>query len=311
MKITQIRNQTHDTEGIGGHRIKLTQMKQLAAASAVLVAAVVGASAHEHLAAGANSTTPGSPLIFVNAGDYATDSGYVFNLGADAPGSPYDGWYYTADLVFVALAATPAYGGPEAKAAALGSHIEIILESVDGPPGATLGFWETQQNGVDSTNLTWTVSVGLNNGTNHIVVSETDGSPSADPYGHIHGRIYSVDQSGLYTVGFRFVDTSTNGPGGGPIQAPSDRFYLYFQANVTIVAISPATNGVNLTFAAPSNLPDTGTAPATNYQLESTPTLGPSANWQPAADLVVGDDHMHTVTLSTTNSSGFFRLNSF
>jgi len=291
--------------------MQLKQMKQLAAPAAALLVAAFGASAHEHLAAGANSTSPGFPLIFVNAADYATNSGYVFNLGADAPGSPYDGWYYTADLVFVALAATPDYGGPEAQAAALGSHIEIVLETFSGPPGATLGFWETQQNGVDSTNLTWTVPVGVTNGTNHIVVSETDGSPTADPYGHIHGRIYSVDTPGLYTVGFRYVDTSTNGPGGGPIQTPSDRFYLYFQADVTIAGFSPATNGVNLTFAAPSNLPDTGTAPATNYQIESTPTLGPSANWQPAADLVVGDDHMHTVTVPMKNSSAFFRLNTF
>jgi hypothetical protein len=291
--------------------MKLIQTFALHSLAGTLLAAATTSAAHEHLAAGASSTAPGSPLIFVNAADYATNSGYVFNLGADAPGSPYDGWYYTADLVFVALAATPAYGGPEAQAAALGSHIEIVLETFSGPPGSTLGFWETQQNGVDSTNLTWTVPVGLTNGTNHIVVSETDGSPSADPYGHIHGRIYSVDKPGLYTVGFRYVDASTNGPGGGPIQTPSDRFCLYFQADVTIAGVSPATNGVNLVFAAPSNLPDAGTAPATNYQLESTPNLGPSANWQPAADLVVCDDHMHTVTLPMTNSSAFFRLNTY
>jgi len=311
MKLTRITNHTHRTENNASYRMKHTQMKQLVATATLVLAAAVGASAHEHLAAGANSTTPGSPLIFVNAADYATDSGYVFNLGADAPGSPYDGWYYTADLVFEALAATPAYGGPEAQAAAIGSHIEIILETAGGPRGATLGFWETLQNGVDSTNLTWTVPIGLTNGTKHIVVSETDGSPSADPYGHIHGRIYSVDKPGLYTVGFRYVDASTNGPGGGPIQIPSDRFYLYFQAGVTIAAISPATNGVNVTFGAPSNLPDTGTAPATNYQLESTPTLGPWANWLPAADVVVGDDHMHTLTLPSTDSIGFFRLNTY
>ena len=291
--------------------MKLVQIISIPALAAGLMAGCPIANAHEHLAAGANSPSPGSPLIFVNAGDYATNSGYVFNLGMDAPGSPYDGWYYTGDLVFVALAATPTYGGPEAQAAAIGSHIEIVLETVAGPQGATLGFWETQQDGVDSTNLTWTVPIGLTNGTNHIVVSETDGSPTADPYGHTHGRIYSVDKPGLYSVGFRFVDTSTNGPGGGPIQAPSDRFYLYFQADVTIAGISIATNTASLTFAAPSNLPDTGTAPATNYQLESTPVLGSLANWQPAGDLVVGDDHLHTVTLPQTNSTAFFRLNTF
>jgi hypothetical protein len=291
--------------------MKLEQILKLPILTGVLVAVAAGTQAHEHLAAGADSTSPGSPLIFVNAGDYAANSAYVFGLDTGDPGSPYEGWYYTGDLAFVALAATPNYGGPEPQAAALGSHIEVVLETVAGPQGATLGFWETQQDGVDSTNLTWNVPVGLTHGTNHIIVSETDGSPTADPYGHLHGRIYSVDKPGLYTVGFRFVDTSTNGPGGGPIQSPSDRFYLYFQADVTIAGINTGSNGASLTFAAPSNLPDSGTAPATNYQIESTPVLGPSANWQPTGDLVVGDDHLHTVTLPQTNRAAFFRLSTF
>jgi hypothetical protein len=54
-----------------------------------------------------------------NAGDYATNADYVFGLNAGDPGSPYAGWYFTSDLVFEALAATPDYGGPEAQAAAL------------------------------------------------------------------------------------------------------------------------------------------------------------------------------------------------
>jgi hypothetical protein len=276
-----------------------------------LLAGATGSNAHEHLEAGADSTSPGSPLIFVNAGDYASEVGYVFGLESGESDSPYDGYYFTGDLVFAALAATDIYGGPEANAAALGSHIEIILETVEGPTGAALGFWETQENGVDSTNLTWTVPVGLTNGTNHIVVSETDGSPGSDPYGHIHGRIYSVNQPGLYRVGFRFFDTSTNGPGGGPIQAASDRFYLNLQADVTLAGIVAETNQINLTFAAPSNLPDTGTAPATNYQIESSPNLGPLASWQPAGDVVIGDNRMHVVTLPMTNSSAFYRLNTY
>ena len=186
-----------------------------------LLAGATSANGHEHLEAGANSTNPGSPVIFVNAGDYAADYGYVFGLDAGDPGSPYEGYFFTGDLVFAALAATGAYGGPEANASALGSHIEVVLETVEGPAGANLGFWETQGNDLDSTNLTWIVPVGLTNGTNHIVVSETDGSPGSDPYGHIHGRIYSVDQPGLYRLGFHFVDTSTNGPGGGRYSWPA------------------------------------------------------------------------------------------
>ncbi|HVV71963.1 MAG TPA: hypothetical protein VHI52_10760 [Verrucomicrobiae bacterium] len=282
----------------------------LSALPVMLLLTGVSVHAHEHLAAGADSNAPGSPLIFVNAGDYATNSGYAFALDAGQLGSAYEGWYFTADLVFAALAASPNYGGPEAQAAALGSHIEVVLESLTGPSGAHLGFWETQQDGVDSTNLTWTVPVGLANGTNQIVVSETDGSPTADPYGHIHGRVYSVDKPGLYTLGLRFDDTSTNGIGGGPIQSPSAPFYLYFQADITIAGIQSDANGVNLTFAAPSNLPDSGTAPATNYQIESTTGFDP-ADWHPVGDIIVGDDHLHTVTLPRTGGAGYFRLNTF
>lgn len=67
--------------------------------------------------------------------------------------------------------------------------------------------------------------------------------------------------------------------------------------DVSVAGIVVTNNAANVTFAAPSHPPDTGTAPATNYQLESMPILGPSVNWQTAADLVVGDDHMHTITL--------------
>jgi hypothetical protein len=165
------------------------------------------------------------------------------------------------------------------------------------------------EDGVDRTNLTWTVQTGLTNGTNHIVVSETDGSPGSDPYGHTHGRIYSVDKPGFYRVGFRFVDTSTNGPGGGPIQAPSERFYLNLQADLTIAGIANTPSGIEITFAAASDIPDEDpTAPPTNYQVESTPVLGPDANWQPVGDLVVGDDHMHTIAVPMAGASAFFRL---
>ncbi len=267
-------------------------------------------TAHEHLTAGAASTIPGSPLIFSDASDYADTTGYVFGLDAGDPGGPYEGYFYTGDLVLAALAATPPFGGPEPQAAALGSHIEAVLESVSGPTGANFGFWETEVDDVDATSLTWSVAAGLVGGTRHIPVSENDGSPGADPYGHKHGRIYSVTLPGFYQVGFRFVDTSTNGPAGGPIQSPSDRFYLNLQAGLTIAKITRDAGGVQVVFAAPSNLPDTGTAPATNYQVEASTTLGTGAVWQPVGDLVVGDDHLHTNSLPAGISTRFIRLSS-
>jgi hypothetical protein len=267
--------------------------------------------AHDHLAAGATTNTPGATLIFQNDADFGGDVGFVFNLTAGTTNDPYLGYYYTDDLVFIALAATPDNGGPEPGAAALGTYVQIKLLSIEGPTGATFGFWETAQDGVDSTNLTWSLPVPFHNGTNLIHVSESDGSPGSDPYGHLHGRIYSFDKAGLYKVTWQFVDTSTNGPNGpngGPVDSPSAPFYLYYQADLTTGGINVITNGVNVTFACPSNIPDSGVGPATNYELQSSPSVGTNAVWQPAGAVVVGDDHLHTITVPVAGEALFFRL---
>ncbi|HLH52508.1 MAG TPA: hypothetical protein VKY92_02740 [Verrucomicrobiae bacterium] len=266
------------------------------------------AFAHDHLAAGATSNTNGATLVFQNDGDFGGDTGFVFNLTQGTTNDAYLGYYYTGDLVFVALAATPDYGGPEPGAAALGTFVQVKLLSIEGPTGAQFGFWETSQDGVDSTNLTWTLPVPFRGGTNLIHVSEGDGSPGSDPYGHLHGRIYSFTKPGLYKITWQLVDTSTNGPSGGPVDLPSAPFYLYFQADVTTGSVSVQTNNANITFAAPSNLPDSGVGPATNYQLLSSPSVGPSAVWQPAGSFILGDDHLHTVTVPTGGRTLFFRL---
>ncbi len=264
--------------------------------------------AHEHLTAGALSKAPGSALFLANAADYAASSGYVFGLDAGDPGTPYEGYFYTGDLVLAALAATPPFGGPEPLAAAAGSLIEAVLETVSGPPGASLGFWENTVDDVDSTAITWSVPSGLTNGTNRIRVTESDGSPGSDPYGHRHGRLFSATLPGFYQVGFRFVDASTNGPSGGPIHTPSNRFILNLQAGVTLAGISSTTNGAAVVFGAPANLPDTGVGTATQYQLEVSGSLGVQALWKAVGDVVVGDDHMHTNTVTVGPSAQFFRL---
>jgi hypothetical protein len=155
-------------------------------ATVAILALVTGCCrlhAHDHLAAGATTNTPGATLIFQNDGVYGGDTGFVLNLTAGTTNDAYLGWYYTDDLVFIALAVTPDNGGPEPGAAALGTYVQVKLLSIEGPVGATFGFWETAQNGVDSTNLTWTLPVPFHNGTNLIHVSESDGSPGSDPNG--------------------------------------------------------------------------------------------------------------------------------
>jgi hypothetical protein len=267
--------------------------------------------AHEHLAAGAGTNNLGAPILeFVNAGDYNTDSGYVFNLDSGTTNDAYLGNYYTGDQVFAALAATPDNGGPEFGAAALGTYIQIKLLSIEGPAGASFGFWETQEDGFDSTNLTWSLPVPYANGTNLIFVSQSDGSPGSDPYGHLHGRIYSFTKPGLYKATWQFVDTSTNGVNGAPLNLPSEPFSIYYQADLTIAGMSMDTNTASLTFAAASDVPDEDPdAPPTSYTPETATSLDPDAEWESLDGYtVMGDDHLHTVSVPASNTAAFYRL---
>src|ERR1041385_3485553 len=233
-------------------------MKNSAAFLTLLALAIASdtVDAHEHLAAGAVSTNIGASLIFQNDADFGGDVGFVFNLTAGTTNDAYSGFYYTDEISFTALPATADNGGPELGHAALGAQIEVRLLSVEGPVGARFGFWETTEVGVDSTNLTWSVTVPFTSGTNAIMVSENDGAPGADPYGHIHGRVYRVTEPGLYKATWQFLDTSTNGVNGGPVNAPSAPFSLFYQADLTLGRIASVTNGISINFAAPSNIPD-------------------------------------------------------
>ena len=285
----------------------------------LMVALATSASrlhAHDHMPAGATSSNPGATLEYdPTAEDFTTNSGWVFGLNSSAAGDPYAGAYWTDDAVFIALAATPNNGGPEPGHAALGTYIQVKLLDVEGPVGATFNFYEsagpgTDGEGIDGTNLTWSVTVPYHNGTHLIHVSESDGSPGSDPYGHIHGRVYSFSKPGYYTATWQFVDTSTNGPSGGPVDLASTPFTLQYQADLVIDGIAIGTNGVSLVFAAPSLLPDDagqGTEPAT-YTVLASPGLGSGADWQQVGDVINGDDLMHTVTVPLSGPVQFFRL---
>lgn len=253
--------------------------------------------AHDHVVAGADSTAQDAPILFVSDDDFGADTGYVFPLILSTNG-PYTG-YYHGELSFVVLPATSDLGGPAPQHPALGSHLEVVLESVAGPAGGSIGFWESPGGDLDAETITFSVPVGETNGTQHFLVSENDGSPGADPYGHIHGRVYSATLPGLYRVGFRFVDTSHNGAKGGPIHSPSDRFFLNFQAGLTIASITRATDQVHITFATTTGM---------NYTLEATDSLAPAAIWHTVGDTLAGDDHLHTQTVAAVRPGQFFRL---
>lgn len=263
-------------------------------AAALLLAfgATRPAAAHEHLAAGAARSEAGAALIFVNAANYAAESGYVIPMEA-APSGRFAGTHH-AELTLICQAIDPDLGGPAPFHPVAGTRVEAVIETVEGPIGGVFAFWEA---GTPVASIT--APVGQTNGTIRFPVSENDGNPDADPYGHVHGRNFSGTAPGLYRVGFRFVDTAGNGPGGGPLHPPSERFFLHFQAGITLAGIEQSPEGPELLFAAANDF---------LYQVESSPTLSEPVSWSPLGDSVSGDNHLHTLLAPAVDGSRFYRL---
>ena len=189
----------------------------------------VSAQGHGHLNVGAEARDQDSRLIFENGADFATDSAYVKTLNFATDGKYAD--FYEGNITLTALHSTNAFGEIEEDSPAPGSFIVAEIVSVKGPSGGTFGFWD-----VDSTTApTHSIPAGTTNGAFRFDLSSADlgaGQPGGDPFGHIHGRRFTATKPGLYTVGFRALDTSRNGSANGPIHTSSTVLHVYFQAGV-------------------------------------------------------------------------------
>ncbi len=191
-------------------------------------AAALACGAHsvtaQHLEAGAADVNQGDALVWANAAELEASSGYIQNLTLSTSGR-YAG-LYNGNLTLVAMSSTEA-GGP-----APGSFIQAEIVSLSGPAGAFFGFWESLDLGGGSA-PTYNIATGSEALSLRYALSDAAagaGLAGQDPAGHLHGRRFTATAEGLYTVGFRTVDTSVNGTGGGPIHAPSDIVYINFQA---------------------------------------------------------------------------------
>ncbi len=191
--------------------------------------AVSGAQA-QHINAGALGTTQGSQLYFGNGASYVNTSGYTRSLNYSNSGT-FAGWFNNSSPTFTALAQTTNNGAtPSPFAAAYGSFLQLRLESVvSGPVGGTFSFFDH-----GATTPTLNLGVGSSVGSGNLFdlsdASHGAGTVGADPYGHLHGRRYAVSLPGDYLVGFRIIDSSVNGTGGGPIHTDSDLFLMTFRA---------------------------------------------------------------------------------
>ncbi len=215
---------------------KPTKTKMRHIMKSLLVPALVLGAARavqaQHIEAGALGTTQGSQLYFENGATYVAGSGYVKPLTYSSTGR-YAG-YLNGGITFTALPATSTFEPANPNAAALGSFLELGIVSVQGPTGGAFQFWEgADQGGGAGWSVSYQVgySVATPSFTWDLSDPATAGGPGEDPYGHLHGRRFTVTGgTGTYTVGFQIVDTSFNGAGGGPIHTPSETYYVQFNA---------------------------------------------------------------------------------
>jgi hypothetical protein len=263
-----------------------------------LGASMLPGRADTHIYAGALGTNQGDKCYFSNGGGFdASLSSYALPQVLRTNGL--NAGYYRGDaLTFSALPATSTNGGPVSGCASFGARLAVQVVSVDGPPGGSFAFWEGDGES-DLGNITFSVPVGTTNGTEYLMVSENKGEPNADPYGHIHGREFTASLPGTYLVGFRVLDISTNGVGGGPIQSPSAVLPVRFQAGLRIESIQIVTNQVAVFFRSP---------PGISNLLEATAFAG-SSNWVSAAAPLRGNNNLQRFTdTNAPNGSRFYRI---
>lgn len=211
----------------------------------LLFATVCPAWAHDHINSGAQSEAQGSALYFPNGDRYSTAQGWVCFLDKQDVTS---GWSFTDGVTFGSLPGTVSTGGPVVGHAAFGAFLELEFVDLKGPKGGTLAVWQRDEEFGTLTALLELTTGGSPKGQ-RIPLTESDGSPAADPYGHIHGREFWVDQPGLYVLRVRLVDSSTHGLNQGPIHSPSEILSLYLQSRATLQGELRADGQVQVTFA--------------------------------------------------------------
>ncbi|MCC7377483.1 MAG: hypothetical protein IT581_22675 [Verrucomicrobiales bacterium] len=253
--------------------------------------------ADTHIFAGAQGTKQQDPLVFTVASQFDTNSGFKLPMVLRTNGL--NAGFYRGDvLTFTALAATDLGTGQLPGRALLGSRLAVQVVGVSGPEGGVVGFWEGDGENPGN-QVTFNVPVGTTNGTNSFLISENNGTPGSDPYGHIHGRAFTTTLPGLYAVGFQLIDVSTNGVDGGPLHAPSPVLWIYFQAGPTVDGLERTPLGIRVSYRS---------APGVSNVLEASTDLG-SSEWVRVAGPLRGNSAPQGLTDPDPGSGPrFYRL---
>lgn len=198
-----------------------TSLSQIASSVFLLFAAHLAVAQNGHLNAGATSHTQNSQLLWANGVIFTAESGYVQGMSLATSGR-YAGLYNSGPTL---TALSSSEGG-----SALGSFLAAEIVSLTGPAGGVFSFWEGIDQG-GGISPTFSISSGTLGGSYRFALSDASlsaGFPEQDAFGHLHGRRFTVNQEGQYTLGIRVLDTSVNGAGGGPIHTPSEVLYMNF-----------------------------------------------------------------------------------
>lgn len=255
----------------------------------------------------------GEPLRFV--GD--SGAGKIFHLLARPIGQPCGGRYMLGDqprtlfpndvFSFVVLSD----GQVEAEAPdhpLTGAYVWMEIVSVQGPAGAKFGFWEEGTSSGPAPTASFVTNQPT--GNYRFVLSEGTDDSDQDPAGHIHGRSWTADKPGDYAIGFRLVDLSTSGPGGGSWHTPSPVYTFHFQAGPSFQpTVKKVSNTYMLTW--PSQMgywtTDAQQTGVSFVILRST-SLAPQS-WAPIGTVVGTTANTATFTdTSPPNGQAFYRL---
>ena len=242
--------------------------------SIVLTSWTTSAQLHGHLNVGALGRNQNDQLYFANGTDFVDSSGFVRTLNFTDAGR-FAG-YYNGNITLTGLPLTAEHGGPDPAAAAPGAFLHFSMSCLSGPAGGSFGFWDSA-----STAPALSLSPGETS-TNLFVLTEGDGSPGSDPYGHIHGRRFTATRPGFYKIGFKAWDTSTNGAGGGPIHGSSDTLAVIFQAGINISHLTQTGLVTSVRY---------GSSADRVFTLEYTTNLMNPVLWFPIAGPKVGNDY--------------------
>jgi hypothetical protein len=192
----------------------------------IIFLSVVSLSAHDHIEVGKDPSD--EARLFLDGPDY--------QLALYVPrGEPFSGYllqfpggWHACELTFTTEtnALEPADGADP--------HIEIV--SVQGPAGGNFAFWEDRAN-----SPTWMLPAGwTGSGATFPVI--------LNGYNHAHGRAFTMDKPGTYTVTIHAVDAA------GKFGASANKTITFVAQQPPKLFIGKEGENVSLSFISRANL---------------------------------------------------------